>query len=62
MKKKEKIRKLKKKFEKRRREKLKKKKRRGKTLWITVVIHSVLCVGNSESPTRVYYICLIING
>jgi hypothetical protein len=27
------------------REKLAKKKKRGKTLWITVVIHSVLCVG-----------------
>jgi hypothetical protein len=45
MKKKEKIRKLKKKN-------LKKKTKKKKSLWITVVIHSILCVGNSKSPTQ----------
>jgi len=54
MKKEEKIRKLEKKFEKKqkKKEKRKKLKKRGKTLWITAVIHGVLCVGNSKSPTR----------
>jgi hypothetical protein len=27
-----------------------KKKRKRNALWITVVIHSILCVGNSDSP------------
>jgi hypothetical protein len=32
-------------------EKVGKKRERRKALWITVVIHSVLCGGNSEFPT-----------
>ena len=48
---------------KKKREKLKfeKKKKQGEeSLWITVVIHSVLCVwGNSKSPTR---FSILVNG
>jgi hypothetical protein len=45
MKKKEKIRKLNKKIWKKKRKKKKGKKKGEKSLWITVVIHGILCVG-----------------
>jgi hypothetical protein len=52
--KKRKIRKVEKKLKKKRKKKEKKKKRkkRKESQWITVVIHSEMCVGDSDSPTR----------
>jgi hypothetical protein len=47
--KKKKVEKKKKKVEKKTK---KKKKEREESLWITVVIYSDLCVGNSKFPTR----------
>ena len=65
MKKKEKIGKLKKKVILKKRKKKKKgkvsKKNKKKTPWITIVIHSVLCVGNSDSPTTFIICCNILN-
>jgi len=43
---------MKKKRKKKKVEKKNKKKEGEESLWITVVIHSDLCVGNSKSPTR----------
>jgi hypothetical protein len=52
LKKKEKKRKKKEKREKLEKKcKKKKKKKRRNALWITVVIHNTLCLGNSDSPT-----------
>jgi hypothetical protein len=52
LKKKEKKRKKKEKREKLEKKcKKKKEKKRRNALWITVVIHSTLCLGNSDSPT-----------
>jgi hypothetical protein len=52
--KKRKIRKVEKKLKKKRKKKEKKKKRkkRKESQWITVVIHSEMCVGDSDSSTR----------
>ena len=69
MKKKEKIGKLKKKVILKKRKKTKRKRKKGKvskkkkkkTPWITIVIHSVLCVGNSDSPTTFIICCNILN-
>jgi hypothetical protein len=45
---------MKKKFKKKKRKKKGKvkKKKREESLWITVVIHSEMCVGDSDSPTQ----------
>jgi hypothetical protein len=52
LKKKEKKRKKKEKREKLEKKcKKKKEKKRRNALWITVVIHNTLCLGNSDSPT-----------
>jgi hypothetical protein len=51
MKKKEKLGKLKKKIIlKKKTKKKRKKKGEEESLWITVVIHSEMCVGNSDAP------------
>jgi hypothetical protein len=44
---------------KKKKEKLEKKKSGKESLWITVVIHSEMCVGNIDSPHHLDYVLTI---